>query len=223
MNWDMWTRKKNTYQVDNDNLVKIPIWVIFIRKYVPLLLLFLLLNTYTFHHDSLIGFGLGGIVYFLLYGNFWIFSKLKIHVNWIFISLVIQVVMVSFLIYLGLFVLGTHLGIDTGFGYILNYLIQSLLWILLFHLLFVDFISKSYKNYYRSKIQKNIYLPQKKYKKNMSKKFGIFGSLLLILSLFSLTLGTPSYLKTLVFKIEHKKMLEKKVLELQEKEKKNKE
>lgn len=209
MLWGKHKSKKGTlltYQVKDKNLEKVPTWKVIIKKYFPLLLMVVFGLSYNFYWDinSLVGFGLGGLLYLFIYSPFWIFSKFKISPIWSFIFSAINFILVGMYIYYG-FKLDSIYGFNTGFSSIMDYSIQSMILVFLLHVLYANIANKGYKNYYYSDTSKWTYKIKRKSEKNLNKKFGLFATTIVSVCFLALIFALPAFQKSLLIKIEHVK------------------
>lgn len=189
-------------EVGSKKIVKAKKFEIFFLKYGIVLLAIYFLNTYTFHHDSLIGLGLSALLYAF---SFWSIKKFD------YATVVILYALVFGGIAVGIGMYGfNNLGRDEyGVIYILNYMVQSLILVRVFHYIYNDLHVRGYDNYYRIEGNAFRYMRLGPIKRDLSSGFKWFGLGLALLGVTVLALGTPKYIKkVLVINATQKKIEE---------------
>ena len=171
-----------------------------VKYFVPVLLIFFL-NTYSFHHASLTGFGLMGMLYVI---GFLISKKFGLQTLAIYVISVVSIIV--------LFLTANIVGLsNTGdlyysnylyrisFSFTINYMIQTFIFLYILHHIFASIVNKEYENYY--KVEDNLfrYLKFDGYGRiNLSKKFWIFGILVFTISMLSFAIGAAEFAKRYV-------------------------
>lgn len=188
------------------SIVKASIFEIFLFKYFFVFLFSYLLSNMSSHSDSLIGFGLAGLIYLL---SFWVRSKFSTQTMIIFLF---SVFLLMFFLMLLLFDYD-NISVDMIFNYVLQYLI----FIIVFHTLFIDIFKGNYKKYYKIEGLYFQYLMINREKDDFSFKKGWFFFPLFALSISGLLIGGADAAVKYIESENVKKFTQKKIEKMDEK------